>query len=72
MLDDWRYIANTDNKAAIDGGSHVFHQDPSHVHAWSAEEFHRNVLTQIMSLVDIVEYDTFSNHFSFNLVLRKR
>jgi len=68
------YIASIipDNKAAVDGGSHVFHQDPSHQHAWSANEFRQNVLSQVLGLVDVIEYDTFDNHFSFNLVLRKR
>ena len=68
------YIASIipDNKAAVDGGSHVFYQDPSHAHAWSANEFRQNVLSQIISLVDVIEYDSFSNFFSFNLVLRKR
>lgn len=68
------YLASIipDNKAAVDGGSHVFHQDPSHCHSWSAEEFHQNVLTQLISLVDVIEYDNFSNFFSFNLVLKKR
>lgn len=61
-----------DNKAAVDGGSHVFYQDSSHQHAWSAEEFRQNVLNQIEDLVDIIEYDTFSNHFSTNIVLKKR
>lgn len=68
------YLASIipDNKAAVEGGSHVFYQDPSHAHSWSAEEFHHNVLAQLISLVDVIEYDTFNNHFSTNIVLRKR
>lgn len=68
------YLASIipDNKAAVDGGSHVFHQDPSHQHAWSAEEFRQIVLSQVLSLVDVIEYNTFDNHFSLNLVLQKR
>ena len=67
------YIASImpDNRAAMDGGSHVFHQDQSHNHAWSAGEFRDNVLGKIEDQADIIEYDTFANHFSFNLVLKK-
>lgn len=68
------YLASIipDNKAAVDGGSHVFHQDSSHAHAWSADEFRRTVLSQVLDLVEMVEFDTFDNHFSFNLVLKKK
>lgn len=68
----WFVHVVPDNEHAMDGGSHVFYQDPSHQHAWSAREFRQNVLDQIKDLVDVIEYDTFFNHFSFNLVLRKR
>ena len=61
-----------DNEAAVNGGSHVFYQDRSHAHAWSADEFHHNVISQVLDLADVVEYNTFFNHFSVNVILRKR
>lgn len=68
------YIASIipDNKAAVDGGSHVFYQDPSHAHSWRVDEFYNNVIKRLLDLADLIEFDTFSNHFSFNLVLKKK
>lgn len=42
------------------------------VHAWTATQFERAVLSQLVDTVEIVEYDTFHNGCSFNLVLTPR
>lgn len=68
------YIASIipDNKAAMDGGSHVFYQDPSHCHAWQADEFYNDVLGKLTNVLEIVEFNTFNNNFSFNIVGKKK
>lgn len=68
------YIAGIfpDEGAAIEGGSSVFYQDPSHQHAWTAEGFMKNVIRELKTPIEIVEFDTFKNHFSTNFVLKKK
>src|SRR5207237_740808 len=46
--------------------------DRDHKHAWSHVDFRHRVLDHTAEMADVVEYDTFNNHFSFNVVLRKK
>ena len=46
--------------------------DKDHKVDYSAEEFKADVLAEVDDLVEVVEFDTFNNHFSFNVVLRKK
>jgi hypothetical protein len=46
--------------------------DKSHQHAWTADGFFHDVLVPLTDEVDILEYDTFDNNFSINVVLRKK
>jgi predicted SAM-dependent methyltransferase len=47
--------------------------DSDHKHAWGHSDFSRRVLDPLFFRVglELVEYDTFDNHHSFNVVLRK-
>lgn len=61
-----------DDQYAREVESSVLFYDTSHQHAWTAAEFYKNVVDKLSDVVDVLEYDTFDNHFSFNMVLRKR
>lgn len=52
----------------------VLKSDRDHAFAWSHEDFRPRVLDPLMrrGAVDLVEYDTLDNHFSFNVVLRRK
>jgi len=47
--------------------------DKDHVSAWGAKDFRRRVLDKLLVKrhLEVVEYDTLQNHFSFNVILRK-
>lgn len=47
--------------------------DKDHTNAWGHSDFKRRVLDEVMQATgaELVEYDTFKNHFSFNVVLRR-
>ena len=51
----------------------VMASDKNHYHAWSHQDFQPRVLTPLLSRggVELVEYDTLDNHYSFDCVLRK-
>lgn len=53
----------------------VLASDRDHKHAWSHDDFKPRVLepllTNLGSKLQLVEYDTLHNHFSFDLVLRR-
>ena len=63
-----------DNEPAQAARSHVFAQDVSHQHAFSANNFYLDIIKPLKNeeLVDMIEHNTFSNNFSFNTVLKKR
>lgn len=61
-----------DNRPATESGSHVFYQDSSHYHSWQADEFYNNILSGLTDILEIVEFNTFNNNFSFNVVGRKK
>lgn len=46
--------------------------DKDHKHAWSHGDFQQRVLNHVMHLCDMVEFNTFNNNFSFNVVVRKK
>lgn len=46
--------------------------DKSHKVDWTAEDFKEQVLDKLSDKVEVVEFDTFLNNFSFNVVLKKR
>ncbi|MFA5036684.1 MAG: hypothetical protein WC479_05860 [Candidatus Izemoplasmatales bacterium] len=50
----------------------VLKMDASHKQAWSAQDFELEVLRPLRDLVEVIEFDTFSNNFSFNIVVRKK
>ena len=60
--------------AARKANHSVFHQDKQHRHAIYANKFLDKVLIPLRDSgeVEIVEYDTFRNNFSCNMVLRKK
>jgi len=52
--------------------SDVFAMDPTHTHNYSSSEFKEFILEEVKDIYDIVEFDSFDNHFSFNVVLKKK
>lgn len=57
----------------------VMKSDPDHKHAWSHTDFVPRVLDPLGNScvkngmpMEVVEYDTLDNHFSFNVLLRRR
>ena len=52
----------------------VMASDKDHKHAWGHTDFGMRVLDHVAkrSNSEVVEFDTFDNHFSFNVVLKKR
>lgn len=51
----------------------VMGSDADHRHAWGAKDFRGRVLDRVLAEmpVELVDYDTLDNHFSFDVVLRK-
>ncbi len=51
----------------------VLASDRNHYHAWGARDFRQRVLDTVLSQspVQLLEYDTLDNHFSFNVVIQK-
>lgn len=47
-------------------------KDADHKAEYTTEQFKKEVLSEVEKLVDVVEFDTFKNNFSFNVVLRKK
>src|SRR6266702_5853846 len=50
----------------------VLPSDKDHKHAWGASDFEARILDRVSDLVEVVEFNTFKNMFSFDVVLRKR
>ena len=52
----------------------VLKSDRDHAFAWSHLDFRPRVLDPFLQrgAADLVEYDTLDNHFSFNVVLRRK
>lgn len=74
-LKEWIRIVKSKGYLAIIMPDEKFEgvkSDPDHKVSYSAESFKEEVLSQIEDLVEIVEFDTFKNNFSFNVVLRKK
>lgn len=46
--------------------------DPDHKSAWTPKLWQENVMSAIDDKIDLVEFDTFKNDFSFNFCGRKR
>jgi len=62
-----------DEDAANRNGSSVFMQDPNHQHAFRSSTFKDIILSELMDIVDIIQYNEFKNtNFSFETVLRKK
>ena len=51
----------------------VFELEPGHKQAWTAEQFKEQIVEPLVKdkLVEIIEYSTFCNSFSFNVALKK-
>lgn len=58
-LPDWYYV-------------NTWVADADHKHAWTADDFKTRVLDKLLDLVEVMEYDTLKNKFSFNVVARRR
>lgn len=52
--------------------SDVLAVDGDHRHAWDHSDFDARILRHLLDLVEIEEWNTFQNKFSFNVVLRRR
>lgn len=50
----------------------VFASDPDHKHSWTHDDFRPRVLDKLLDLVEVLEYDTLKNNFSFNVVARRK
>lgn len=50
----------------------VFNADSDHKHVWSAEDFKPRILDKLLDLIEVLEYNTLHNNFSFNVVARKK
>ncbi len=52
----------------------VLKSDKDHKNAWGHSDFRRRVLDEALAATgaELVEFDTFHNHFSFNVVVRRR
>lgn len=46
--------------------------DRDHKHAWTAGQFHDQVLEALFETATLEEFNTFKNNFSYNAVMRKR
>lgn len=69
VLEPGRYLAMVvPDNAYFD----VLACDPSHVNAWTAVEFEEQIITPLLDIVEVREFDTLNNNFSFNVVLRKK
>ena len=51
----------------------VLPSDPDHKNAWGHSDFRPRILDPFLDLggLELVEYDTLDNHYSFNVVVRK-
>lgn len=78
MLADWVSILRVGGTLAmiVPDNDHfdVMKSDKDHKHAWGHSDFRRRVLDQAVAVsnAEVVEYDTLNNHFSFNVVLRRK
>lgn len=61
-----------DDKYAKEVGSSSLFYDETHAHALDSTTFADDILSPLLEWIDIEEYDTFDNHFSFNILLRKK
>lgn len=52
----------------------VLKSDKDHKNAWGHSDFRRRVLDEVLQATgaELVEYDSFHNNFSFNVVVRRR
>jgi len=73
-LREWIRIVKPGGVLAIvmPDGAYGDTMDKDHKVEWIARGFKEDVLAEVADLVEVVEFDTFDNHFSFNVVLRKK
>ena len=52
----------------------VLKMDRDHKHAWGAKDFQPRILAPLLEKVscEVIGFDTLNNHFSFDVILRKR
>ena len=50
----------------------VFDADADHKHSWSHDDFRLRVLDHLLDLVEVLEWDTLQNKYSFNIVMRRK
>ena len=65
-------IVVPDEKYARESNDSVLKMDRTHKHAPDSETFMEDILNPLLDIVEVVEYDTLQNKFSFNALLRKR
>lgn len=61
-----------DDQYARDVGSSVLDYDQTHQHAWGATEFYDNIIEYLLDYVEVIEFDSLRNNFSFDFILRKK
>lgn len=61
-----------DEKAAQTASSSSLFHDATHNHAFDSRTFYKIILNPLRHLVEIVQYATWENFFSFEFVLRKK
>ncbi len=61
-----------DDKYAKEVGSSSLFWDSTHCHAFDSTTFMSDILSPLLEWVEVEEYDSFSNNFSFPVLLRKK
>lgn len=61
-----------DEDMFLAGGGTSLGIDPTHNHAYGASTFKARILSKLIDLFDIVQYDTLDNGFSFDTILKKK
>lgn len=61
-----------DEQYAREVNSSTLFYDETHQHRLDPNSFRSNILERLKTPVEILEFDTFQNNFSFNFVLRKK
>ena len=66
-------IANLiDEAIAREAGWSLFQKDPHIQHSWSPRRFEEHIVSSLLDLCEIEEINSLGNHFSFQVVLRKK
>jgi len=75
VLKEWIRIVKPGGGIYIimpDAAYEIFQWDKSHVSFYTAKEFKEEILSVLSDLVEVTDYDSFKNQFSFNVALKKK